>query len=190
VTTQAESGRPAGWVAGDESAALEPLAPPQIIGDHPHGRRWRPRSRCVQRLPSQRLMRQFIDIAIFSAIVLVAICLLARYPDSWLGRIAFSRLGPTPLRRELRSRYFLRWAAYAAGWFAQAVFMFALGWVAWRLVPSLAESLPFLVLWLVVVPLLAIVSLAGSAVAVVAFLWRRLVGAERAVRHASGPVKA
>jgi hypothetical protein len=171
-------------------AALEPLAPPQIIGDHPHDHRWRPRGRCVQRPPSPRLMRHFIDIAIFSTIVLVAICLLARYSDSWLGRIVFTRLGPVPLRRELRSRYFLRWAAYAAGWFAQAVFAFALGWAAWRLVPTLAESLPFLVLWLVVVPLLAIVSLAGSAVAVVAFLWRRLVGAERAAGRASDAVKA
>jgi hypothetical protein len=135
-------------------------------------------------------MRHFIDIAIFSAIVLVAICLLARYPDSWLGRIVFARLGPMPLRRELRSRYFLRWAACAAGWFAQAVFVFALGWAAWRMAPALAESLPFLVLWLVVVPLLAIVSLAVSAVAVVAFLWRRLFGAERAASHASGAVKA
>ena len=135
-------------------------------------------------------MRHFIDIAILSAIVLVAICLLARYPDSWLGRIVFTRLGPTPLRRELRSRYFLRWAAYAAGWFAQAVGAFALGWVAWWRVPSLAESLPFLVLWLVVIPLLATVSLAGSAMAVVAFLWRRCVGAERAAGAVSGPVKA
>ena len=45
-------------------------------------------------------MSHFIDVAIFSGIVLVAILLLARYPNSWLGRIAFERLGPMPLRFE------------------------------------------------------------------------------------------
>jgi hypothetical protein len=135
-------------------------------------------------------MHHFIDIAIFSTIVLVAICLLARFPDSWLGRIAFARLGPAPLRRESRSRYFLRWAAYAASWFVQAATAFAIGWGAWCLLPSLAESLAFLVLWLVVIPLLAIVSLAGSAIALIGFLWRRFAGAERAAGSASDAVKA
>ena len=135
-------------------------------------------------------MSHFVDIAILSMIVLVAICLLARYPDSWLGRLVFARLGPAPMPRELRSRYLLRWAACAAGWFAQAVFAFALGWAAWRLVPSLSDSLPFVVLWLVVVPLLAIVALAGSTVAIVAVLWRRFFGAERAAGAAHDAVKA
>ena len=72
-------------------------------------------------------MSHFIDVAIFSGIVLMAILLLARYPNSWLGRIAFARLGPVPLRFEPRSRYFLRWAGYAADWFAQAVFAFLIG---------------------------------------------------------------
>ncbi len=134
-------------------------------------------------------MSQFINVAIFSGIVLVAILVLARYPDSWLGRIAFARLGPVPLRFELRSRYFLRWAAFAADWFAQAICAFVSGWLAWGAAPSLADSLPFIVLWLVVVPLLAMVSLAGTALALVAFLWRRHVGAERAARGASEPVK-
>ena len=48
-------------------------------------------------------MSQFINVAIFSGIVLVAILVLARYPNSWLGRIAFARLGPVPLRFEPRS---------------------------------------------------------------------------------------
>ena len=135
-------------------------------------------------------MRHFVDIAILSMVVLVAICLLARYPDSWLGRLVFARLGPAPLPRELRSHYLLRWAACAAGWFAQAVFAFGLGWVAWRVAPSLADSLPFVVLWLVVVPLLAIFALAGSVFAIVAVLWRRFFGAERATSSATDAAKA
>jgi hypothetical protein len=135
-------------------------------------------------------MDHFINVAIFSAITFVAICVLARYPSSWLGRIAFARLGPAPVRLESRSHYFLRWAAYAADWFIQAVFVFAIGWGTWRVAPGLADSLPFVVLWLVVVPLLAIVSLAGFALALVAFLWTRFVGAERAARHGSDPIRA
>lgn len=134
-------------------------------------------------------MSHFINVAIFSVIVLMAILLLARYPNSWFGRIAFARLGPMPLRFEQRSRYFLRWAGYAADWFAQAVFAFVIGWLAWSAAPSLADSLPFIALWLVVVPLLAIVSLTGTAVALVAYTWRRHVGAERRARAASGAVK-
>jgi hypothetical protein len=133
-------------------------------------------------------MGHFINAAIFSLIVLVVISLVARYPESWPGRILFARLGPVPGRFEPRSRYFLRWAAYAADWFVQASFAFAIGWAAWRAEPSLADSLPFLVLWLVVVPLLAIASLTGSALAVAAFLWRRYVGAERA-SGASGALR-
>ena len=134
-------------------------------------------------------MSHFIDVAIFSVIVLVAILLLARYPNSWLGRIAFERLGPMPLRFEPRSRYILRWAGYAADWFAQAVFAFLIGWLAWGTAPWLADSLPFIVLWLVVVPLLALVSLVGTVIALVAYTWRVHFGAERRVRAASGVVK-
>lgn len=134
-------------------------------------------------------MSHFINVAIFSLIVLAAILVLARYPSSWFGRVAFARLGPVPLRFEPRSRYFLRWAAFAADWFAQAIFAFVIGWLAWSAAPSLADSLPFIVLWLVVVPLLAIVSLVGTAVALVAYTWRRHVGAERRGSAASEALK-
>lgn len=134
-------------------------------------------------------MSHFINVAIFSLIVLAAILVLARYPRSWSGRVAFARLGPVPLRFEPRSRYFLRWAAFAADWFAQAIFVFLIGWLAWSAAPSLADSLPFIVLWLVVVPLLAIVSLVGTAVALVAYTWRRHVGAERRGSAASEALK-
>ena len=53
-------------------------------------------------------MRPFVDIVVFWVVVLAGICVLARFPESWLGRILFTRLGPLPARSERRSRYLLR----------------------------------------------------------------------------------
>jgi hypothetical protein len=125
-------------------------------------------------------MREFASIAVFWIVVLAGICVLARFPRSWLGRLLFARLGPLPVRGESRSRYLLRWGSYGAGWFAQAVLVLGIGAIALQLQPWLAESLYFLVFWAIVVPLLAIAALTISVVAVSAALWRRYVGAERA----------
>jgi hypothetical protein len=134
-------------------------------------------------------MRQFIEIAVFWATVFVAICVLARFPDSWPGRIVFARQGPLPLRGEPRSRYLLRWALFAASWLVQALLVLAIGWEAMRLDPSLSGSLFFQVFWIVVVPLLAGVALLVSLLALTASLWRRYVGAERK-RDTSDAVRA
>lgn len=135
-------------------------------------------------------MRQFTEIALFWALVLVAICVLARFPESWLGRVLFARQGPLPLRREPRSRYLLRWSRFAANWFGQALLVLAMGWVARHLYPSLTGSLFFQVFWLVVVPLLAVVALVTALSALIASWWRRYLGAERRKRGASRVVRA
>jgi hypothetical protein len=135
-------------------------------------------------------MRPFVDIAVFWVIVLAGICVLARFPESWLGRMLFARLGPLPTRSELRSHYFLRWALFSAGWFVQAILVLAIGAVALRLHPWLAESLYFLVFWAVVVPLLATVALSGSLLAAGAALWRRYIGAERRAGNRSDAIQA
>jgi hypothetical protein len=135
-------------------------------------------------------MRQFVEIAVFWAVVFVAICVLARFPDSWPGRILFARQGPQPLRGELRSHYLLRWALFAGGWLVQAMLVLAIGWEAMRLDPSLSGSLFFQVFWMVVVPLLAAVALLVSLLALIASLWRRYVGAERRKRDTSHAVRA
>jgi hypothetical protein len=135
-------------------------------------------------------MRQFLEISLFWAVVFVAICLVARFPDSWPGRILFARQGPLPLRREPRSRYLLRWAAYDAGWFAQALLVLGIGWEALRLDPSLAQSLFFQVFWFAVVPLVAVVALLASLVALSAALWRRTLGAERRKRGGAQAIRA
>jgi hypothetical protein len=135
-------------------------------------------------------MRQFFQISLFWAAVFVAIWLLARFPESWLGRIMFARQGPLPLRGEAHSRYLMRWARYAAGWFVQAVVVLGVGWEARRLDPSLGQALFFEVFWLAVVPLLAAVALLGSLFALAASLWRRYLGAERRKRGPSHAVQA
>jgi hypothetical protein len=134
-------------------------------------------------------MRQFIEVAVFWAVVFVSICVLARFPDSWPGRIAFARLGPRPMRGEPRSRYLLRWAQYGAGWFAQALFVLGIGWEARQLNASLADALWFQVFWMAVVPLLAAAGLLGSLLALCAALWVRYVGAERRQRRAAHAVQ-
>lgn len=134
-------------------------------------------------------MSQFAEIALFWLIVFVAICVLARYPESWLGRILFARQGPLPLRREARSSYLLRWSLFAASWLAQALVVLAIGWEAHYLDPSLSESLFFRVFWLVVVPLLAMAALLTSLCALSASLWRRYLGAERRKRRASHAIQ-
>ena len=130
---------------------------------------------CAARSP----MQQFLEITLFWAIVFTAICVVARFPESWAGRILFVRFGPLPVHGQPRSRYRLRWAAYAAGWFAQATLVLGIGWEALRLNPSLSESLFFQVFWMAVVPLLAAVALLGSLLALGAALWTRYLGAER-----------
>jgi hypothetical protein len=135
-------------------------------------------------------MRQFVEIALFWVLVLAGICVLARFPQSFVGRLLFTRLGPLPLRGELRSRYLLRWALYAAGWFFQAVLVLGIGAFALRLQPGLAESLSFLVFWAVVVPLLAVGAFAGALLAASASLWRRYFGAERPAGRASQAARA
>ena len=135
-------------------------------------------------------MRPFVDIAVFWAVVLAGICVLARFPESWLGRILFARLGPLPIGGEPRSRYLLRWAFFGVGWFVQAILVLGIGAAALRLEPWLAESLYFLVFWAVVVPVLAAFALAGALLAVGAAVWRRYIGAERRAGRRSHAVQA
>lgn len=135
-------------------------------------------------------MEAFIEISLFWVAVFVAIWLLSRFPESWLGRVLFAHQGPLPVRGEARSRYQLRWAKYAAGWFLQALLVLLVGWGARGLDPSLGDELFFQVFWTVIVPLAASVALLGSLCALTASLWRRYLGAERRERRGSHPARA
>ncbi len=109
-----------------------------------------------------------------------AIWLLKLFPGSLPARIAFVRLGPEPVRGELRCHYLLRWAACAGIWFAQALSVWAAcSLLALQLDPTLRESTEFLVFWVVIVPCIGAASGVGALAAVVASLWLRRGGALR-----------
>jgi hypothetical protein len=84
----------------------------------------------------------------------------------------------------------LRWAAYDAAWFAQAMFVEAIGWEAVRMDPSLEQTLFFQVFCWVEVPFLAAVALLSSLLAFTASLWRRYLGAERRKRAQGRVIRA
>ena len=125
-------------------------------------------------------MRQLLHIALFWAVVVVAIRAAVCFPHSMLARILFWRHGPDAIRGESESDYLLRCARYSASWFLQAVFFFVVGWVALRWDVSLVDSLFFLVLWAVVVPILGGVAFLAALFAFGRSIWVRRFGRSRA----------
>jgi hypothetical protein len=135
-------------------------------------------------------MRQFVEIAVFWVVVFVAICVLARFPDSWPGRILFARQPRRIRSARTEACGLLRWALFAVELLFQVLLVLGMGWEAIRLDSWLSGLLFFQVFWMVVVPLLAAVALLVSLLALTASLWRRYVGAERRKRDTSHAVRA
>jgi len=122
-------------------------------------------------------MRQLLFIVVFWIVVVVTTRLATYFPDSLLGRVLFMQFGPTPARGESKGDYLLRCARFAGSWFLQALALFCLGWIALRMEAALADSLYFMVLWAVVVPLLGSAALLVSLCALSRCLWIRVFGA-------------
>jgi len=116
-------------------------------------------------------MRELLHIAAFWVVVVVAIRVAVCFPHSLPARILFWRLGPLPLRGEPQALYLLRCARFGGSWFLQAALLFGIGWVVLRWDASLADSLFFLVLWAVVVPLLGGVALVTALFALGRAVW-------------------
>jgi len=125
-------------------------------------------------------------IVIFWVAVIAAISILRLFPESFMARLVFSRQGPGPRGGEARSRYMLRWAGYWGSWIGQCALVFAACWLAasWR--PELAESLWFLVFWVVVVPVLALVAAFASLFALVASTKAMIAAANDATTASAG----
>ena len=121
-------------------------------------------------------MRQLFFIVAFWIVVVVAMRLAVSFPKSLLARVFFTPFGPEPLRGEPRPDYLLRWARFGASWFAQSLVLFAAGWIALEWNPNLADSLFFLVLWAVVIPLLGGGSFVVSLYALCRCIWIRSFG--------------
>ena len=128
------------------------------------------------------LMRQFFYIAAFWVVVVVTIRLAVCFPRSLLARVYFSEFGPAPIRGETKSDYLLRCVRFGGGWFIQALFLFVVGWIALGWQASLADSLYFLVLWAVIIPVLGSVALLGSLWALARLLWIRRSGGARSTQ--------
>ena len=128
------------------------------------------------------LMRQFFYIAAFWVVVVVTIRLAVCFPRSLLARVYFSEFGPAPIRGETKSHYLLRCVRFAGGWFIQASILFVVGWIALGWQASLADSLYFLVLWAVIIPVLGSVALLGSLWAFARLLWIRRFGGARSTQ--------
>ena len=121
-------------------------------------------------------MRQLFFIVAFWIVVVVAMRLAVSFPRSLLARVFFTTFGPEPVRGEAKSDYLLRCARFGAGWCAQSLVLFAAGWLALEWQPALADSLFFLVLWAVVIPLLGGAALIISLCTLSRGLWIRSVG--------------
>lgn len=130
-------------------------------------------------------MPYLAKIVVFWIAVCAAIWLLKRFPASLPARVAFARLGPEPIRGELRSRYLLRWTGCLGTWFAQALSVWAACWLMLRLDPTLLESTEFVVFASAIVPLLGAASGGGALVTLGLSLRLRRHGAALKARRAS-----
>ena len=118
-------------------------------------------------------MRQLFFIVAFWIVVVVAMKLAVSFPRSLLARVFFTPFGPEPLRGEARSDYLLRCARFGGSWFVQSLVLFAAGWLALEWTPALSNSLYFMVLWAVVIPVLGGGALIVSLYALLRCLWIR-----------------
>jgi hypothetical protein len=105
---------------------------------------------------------QTLQIAVFWIAVVVAVRLAVCFPESSFARMLYSHHGPVRGRGEPEPDFLLRRARFHGGWFAQAAFAFAAGWLALAWDASLGESLYFLVLWAAVIPALGCAALAAT----------------------------
>jgi hypothetical protein len=121
-------------------------------------------------------MLDLLHIAAFWVVVVVAIRMAVCFPNSLLARMLFSHHGPVPIRGEPKTEYLLRCARFRGSWVAQAVLLFMGGWVALRSDPSLAVSLYFLVLWMVVIPAVAGGALLGFLFVLARWFWLQRFG--------------
>ena len=127
-------------------------------------------------------MRQLFYIAAFWVVVLVTIRLAVCFPQSLLARVFFSQFGPVPIRGEAKSDYLLRCVRFGGSWFIQTLILFVVGWIALGWEASLADSLYFLVLWAVVIPMLGGVVFLASLWALARLLWIRWFGGARSTQ--------
>jgi len=121
-------------------------------------------------------MSFYAKLAAFWIAVYAALWLLSRFPNSAVGRLAFSWYGPAPAVGEAKSRYLWRWAVYAVSWLAQILVVFAVGVLLLWWWPWLEQEMVFMAFWSFALPLLAGTALLGAVLAVLGALKASLFG--------------
>ena len=130
------------------------------------------------------LMRQILNVAVFWVIVIVAIRVAVCLPNTLFALILFSEFGPAQMPNEPRIAYLLRCARFGGSWFLQAAGLFGAGLVALSFDALPADSLFFLVLWAVVIPLLGGIALCTSLWALIRLLIVRWFGGTHSANEA------
>jgi hypothetical protein len=130
-------------------------------------------------------MRHVVYMAAYWIVVVIAIRLAVCFPRSLLARALFLPIGPVRLRGESHRAYLTRWARVTFDWSVQAAVLFVAGWLALLWAPSMLESLAFVVLWAVVIPLLGATSLLAAMLAMARATW--LGRSDRGSAAPSGP---
>ena len=120
-------------------------------------------------------MRQLFFIVAFWTVVVVAMRLAVSFPKSLLARVFFTPFGPEPLRGETKSAFLLRCACFGASWFAQSLALFAAGCLVRLWMPVLVDSLFFVVLWAVVIPVIGGGALVASLYSLSRWFWIRSI---------------
>jgi|GEM_PF-6289700 len=117
-------------------------------------------------------MTFYAKLLIFWIVVVVAIKLLRRFPDSAMSRFAFNWNGPVPNENETLSHYMLRWALYA---FKHGLIIFILIFggifVGQRINPNIFENQYFQMFFLFGLPLLLGMAVLGGIGCVFKSAW-------------------
>lgn len=128
-------------------------------------------------------MSFYLKLGLFWIAAVIALRLLARFPDSQLSRLAYTWYGPVPFVGELRSGYLWRWCRCALIWLTQILVLILCGLVALRFNPKLIEFGIFHATFLFALPILAGMALLGAAIAGLASWKARFLGPNPAFRN-------
>jgi hypothetical protein len=118
-------------------------------------------------------MRLLLEIVAFWLVVVVAVRVAVCFPSSLFARILFHPLGACRVLGEIETDFLRRRSRHSASWLAQAALLFAVGWLALRWNPGLADSPPFLVLWAMIVPVIGAGALTAAVFDIVRLLLLR-----------------
>ena len=94
-----------------------------------------------------------VKLIVFWLVLLTALWLLRRFPESRISRLAFSWHGPTPIAGELKSAFLVRQSLHMLVWATQVLAVFCGVWLLAAYLHNGDSPTMFVVLW-IALPLL------------------------------------